>query len=100
MVNRPVTRVKVMLLAGASVAALLATGLTGTAIADPHPAAPALSSRPGAAYTIYLDFSGFNYTGIWGGQTPGDLSAYDNVASTGTFSSSDISQGERILNFV
>ncbi len=99
MVDRRVTRAKVMLLAGASIAALLATGLTGTALADTHPSAPTLSSRTGAAYTIYLDFSGFNFSGNWGNSassTPGNLAAYGNVASTGSFSSTQIADIENI----
>lgn len=42
-----------------------------------HPLAPAYSSRPGAPYTLYLDFSGFAYPGSWGGQTPGVVPAYN-----------------------
>ncbi len=52
--------------------------------ADYHPiGAPQLSSRPGAAYTIFLDFSGFNFTGTWGsgGSTPGSMLAYDKAAN-------------------
>ncbi|MBX3096952.1 MAG: PEP-CTERM sorting domain-containing protein [Fimbriimonadaceae bacterium] len=37
---------------------------------------PALSSRPGASYTLYLNFGGFNYSGTWGGGTPGNTPAY------------------------
>ncbi len=39
---------------------------------------PALSSRPGAAYTLYLNFGGFNFNGTWGntGATPGITPAY------------------------
>lgn len=37
---------------------------------------PALSSRQGAAYTLYLDFGGFSYTGTWSGSTPGTVAAY------------------------
>ncbi|MGC4045900.1 MAG: hypothetical protein QM758_19080 [Armatimonas sp.] len=41
-------------------------------------AAPALNSRPNAAYTLYLNFDGFSYTGTWGntGKTPGNVPAY------------------------
>ncbi|MDX1930985.1 MAG: PEP-CTERM sorting domain-containing protein [Capsulimonadales bacterium] len=43
---------------------------------------PALSSRAGAAYTLYLNFGGFNFNGNWGntGLAPG---------STGAFGTSD-----------
>ncbi len=54
--------------------------------AQQHPTVQALSSRPGAAYTLYLNFAGFNYTGTWAGGTPGNTGAYDGVASTGSFS--------------
>ena len=59
--------------------------------ADTHASdVPQLNSRPGAAYTVYLDFAGFNFTGTWGGDgsgagTPGSTPAFDNVASTGGF---------------
>lgn len=42
-----------------------------------QPVAPAFSSRPGAPYTLYLNFAGFSYTGTWGGQTPGVTPAYN-----------------------
>ena len=59
--------------------------------ADTHTSGtPQLSSLPGATYTIYLDFSGFNFTGTWGssGDTPGNTPAFENAANTGTFSTS------------
>ncbi len=40
---------------------------------------PQLNSRPGAAYTLYMNFGGFSFTGNWGGvatQTPGVTPAY------------------------
>ena len=45
-------------------------------------AAPALSSRVGAAYTFYLNFDGFAFTGQWGntGNTPGNTAAYGSEA--------------------
>ncbi len=66
------------------------------AIADTHPVAPSLSSRPGAAYTIYLDFSGFNYTGTWSGSTPGSTDAYTSDADPTTFSASEQTAIKRI----
>lgn len=49
-----------------------------------QPAAPALSSQPGAAYTLYLNFSGFDFTGnTWSGQSPGNVGAWRNA--TGSF---------------
>jgi hypothetical protein len=49
-----------------------------TAATHAQPAAPEFESRPGAAYTLFLNFSGFNFTGSWGntGQTPGNMGAY------------------------
>jgi hypothetical protein len=52
---------------------------------------PQLSSRPGAPFTIYLDFAGFDFVGNWhadGGDTthePGFTPALDDVSATGTF---------------
>lgn len=55
--------------------------------ADQHTAGvPVLSSRPGAAYTLYLNFSGFNYTGTWLGDSPGNTASFDGTANNGTFS--------------
>ncbi|MGL4422485.1 MAG: hypothetical protein ACRCZF_17595, partial [Gemmataceae bacterium] len=52
---------------------------------------PQLDSRPGAAYTLYLNFAGFNYTGQWGntGRTPGVVPAYTTDASA-NFSATEI----------
>lgn len=46
-------------------------------LAIAQPVAPAFSSRPGAAYTMYLNFSGFSYTGTWGNGTPGVTPAFN-----------------------
>ena len=59
---------------------LMASVLSGRAVSEPHPLAPAFNSRPGAAYTLYLNFSGFNYAGNWGGQAPGVVHAFNNQA--------------------
>jgi hypothetical protein len=54
---------------------------------------PLLTSNPGAAYTIYLDFGGFTFTGTWGGgvsnPSPGVTPAYDDAV--GSFSAGEIS---------
>ncbi|HMO15371.1 MAG TPA: T9SS type A sorting domain-containing protein [Pirellulaceae bacterium] len=52
--------------------------LLSYASAVAQPVAPELNSRPGAAFTLYLNFTGFQYTGNWGGQTPGTTPAYNN----------------------
>jgi hypothetical protein len=56
--------------------AFVGGGLTN-AISLGQPAAPLLSSRAGAPYTMYLNFSGFSYTGTWGSGTPGITPAYN-----------------------
>ena len=62
-----------------------------SALAEPHTAGtPQLSSQPGAAYSLYLDFAGFNYTGDWGGKTPGSSLAYADVPANGTFNAQQI----------
>lgn len=57
--------------------------LLGLALANAATAlaAPALSSRPGAAYTVYLDFDGFNYTGNWDVGTPGNTPAWTGTTA-------------------
>lgn len=59
--------------------------------AQSHPLAPALNSRAGAAYTFYLDFSGFNFDGQWGntGTTPGVRPAFDGAGASFTTAQSD-----------
>jgi hypothetical protein len=64
---------------------------------------PALSSRPGAAYTIYLDFGGFSFTGNWGGdpsQTPGVTPAYDSDGNANAFSAAEITAIQKIWSRV
>ena len=78
----------------------VASSLTvSRAFAEDHTTGvPVLNSRPGAAYTIYLDPSGFNYVGAWngtdttdpdgnptGGMVPGYTPPLDDVSATGTF---------------
>jgi hypothetical protein len=52
----------------------LGMSLVGVSSAQ-HPIAPSLNSNFGAKYTIFLDFSGFDYNGTWGGGTPGNVPA-------------------------
>lgn len=61
----------------ALVSVVFVATVTASLFAQAHPLAPALSSRPGAQYTMYLNFSGFNYPGSWGGATPGNVPAYN-----------------------
>jgi hypothetical protein len=58
---------------------------------------PALESRPGAAYTVYMNFSGFSFTGNWGGTLafpppafPGTTPAYDIDGNSSAFSATEI----------
>ena len=70
---------------GSSSAALPATSAA-------HPSAvPILNSRPGAAYTLYLDFGGFDFTGTWGnsGSTVGTLDPFDSAPTGGSFNSTE-----------
>ena len=51
--------------------------------AAPAETIPLLSSRPGAAYTVYLNFGGFDYVGAWGdtGKSPDVVPAYAGSAA-------------------
>jgi len=65
-------------------------------LADTHTTGvPQLNSRPGAAYTVYLDVAGFNYNGTWSGKTPGSTPALADLASNSIF---DASQQTEIKN--
>ena len=74
-----------------SASALILTFLAGGAFAA-GPSAPELASRPGAAYTIYMNFSGFEYNGTWGGtgKTPGNVPAYTTDGDATTFSATEL----------
>lgn len=65
---------------------------------------PALNSRPGAAYTMYLNFGGFNFTGTWGGgvSDPSPLAtpAYSIDVDTGVFSATEIANMRNIWSRV
>jgi hypothetical protein len=64
----------------------LALGLCLAGIsAAQHPVAPALNSNLGAKYTIFLNFTGFNYNGTWAGRTPGNVPAYTQDGDATTF---------------
>jgi hypothetical protein len=68
---------------------ILGSLLASGARADTHTVGvPQLSSLPDAPYTLYLDFAGFNFTGVWGNTgTPGSTPAFDNI--TGTFNAAE-----------
>ncbi len=79
----------------ASVAAL-----TFASVASAGIPVPAYSSRPGATYTLYLDFGGFNFAGNWGttgqadpapGQgTPGFVPAYNSDGDPNSFNAAEL----------
>ncbi len=70
----------------------LALGLCLAGIsAAQHPVAPSLNSNLGAKYTIYLNFTGFNYNGTWAGSTPGNVPAYTQDGDATTFNIAEIS---------
>jgi hypothetical protein len=55
--------------------------------------APGYSSRPGAPYTIYLDFGGFTFNGKWGNNasyTPGATPAYTVDGDATTYTQSEL----------
>jgi hypothetical protein len=54
------------------------------------PSVPVLSSRPGAAATLYLDFNG-HVERQWGGHTNVTTPAYDTDGNPANFSSSELS---------
>ena len=82
--------------------------VAGVAIAPAqvHPAAPALNSNPGATYTLYLNFGGFDYrsvvnnngagyaNGTWGytQKSPGIVPSYDTDGDLTSFSTAEVDQ--------
>ena len=69
---------------------------------DVHPVAPAFSSLQGAAYTIYLDFSGFNFSGNWdnGSSVPGSTPAYTVDGNANAFSALEVANIQNIWSRV
>lgn len=60
-------------------------------------AVPAFSSLPGAHAKLYLHFGGIDYTGTWGGYTPGTVPAYDTDGNTSSFSSTELANIRQIF---
>lgn len=88
-------RITVVLLLASAVATFLPSSIQAQL------AVPAYSSRPGAAYTLYLDFGGFNFTGTWGGSsspsgTPGNTPAYDTDGNAASFSATELGNIQKI----
>ena len=76
--------------ASLAVASAVVTSTVFASVASAGLPVPAYSSRPGAAYTVYLDLGGFAYTGMWNGQgTPGTNAAYDTDGDPTSFSAQD-----------
>ncbi len=70
--------------------ALALTAVFASFASAQHPVAPGLSSNPGARYNIFLNFSGFDYEGTWGGGTPGNVQAYTQDEDASTFNPDEI----------
>ena len=81
--------------------ALVATLFFSPSVQADTPVPAFYSSRPGAAYTLYLDFGGFSYSGHWaGGTTPGDTPAYSDDNDYGSFSAHEVSNIQQIWSGV
>lgn len=59
---------------------------------------PALSSRPGADFTVYLNVGGFDFDGLWSGHAtaPGYTAPLNDIPSNGSFSATEQAQIETI----
>lgn len=80
-----------MLARPCSIALATLIAITTTAFSQTS-SIPALNSNSGAAYTLYLNFGGFDFTGTWGasGRTPGLTPAYDTNGNPGVFTAEEI----------
>ncbi|HEV2294686.1 MAG TPA: zinc-dependent metalloprotease family protein [Tepidisphaeraceae bacterium] len=81
---------------GAVFAAVL-LGLFAASSARAALAVPAYSSLPGAHAKIYLDFGGTEYSGTWGGKTPGTIPAYDTDGNASSFTSTELANIRQIF---
>lgn len=69
----------------------LAVFATCSSVASAGVDVPAFSSRPGAAYTLYLNFGGFTFGGDWNGDgNPGFTPAYDIDGDATTFNAAEL----------
>ena len=59
-----------------------------------------LSSLPGALYTVYLDFTGFNFNGTQSGSAPGSTPAYNSDLDPTTFNTTEILAIQNMWNRV
>ena len=84
-------------------AGLLALCAATSALSQTHPAVPVLQSRPNSQYTMYLDFGGFSFNGLWGGvasQVPGVTAAYDVDGNTAAFNTTELANIQNIWSRV
>lgn len=81
-----------------AVATVAPSGGYGTSLLSP-PAAPTLSSRPGAFSKLYLDFDG-DFSVGWGPYTPNTTPAYSVDNDPGTFSTLELDYIHRIWSAV
>ncbi|HEV3136270.1 MAG TPA: PEP-CTERM sorting domain-containing protein [Pirellulales bacterium] len=81
---------------------VLAFAPCATARAQTHPSVPAFSSLPGAPYTVYLDFGGFTFNGVWGneGLSPGTTPAYHTNGNANSFSASELANIQNVWSRV
>lgn len=68
----------------------------------PFDTVPEYSSRPGAAYTLYLNFNGFSFTGTWGGtgKSPGVVPAYATDSDPSTFTTTELANIKNVWSRV
>jgi hypothetical protein len=79
----------------------LAVFVSGSSVASAGVDVPAFSSRPGASYTLYLDFGGFTYGGDWNGDgSPGTTPAYDIDGDPTTFNATELANIKTIVGNV
>ena len=84
-------------------AGLLALCAATSALSQTHPAVPVLQSRPNSQYTLYLDFGGFSFNGLWGGvasQVPGVTAAYDVDGNAAAFNTTELANIQNIWSRV
>lgn len=83
-----------------ALAATLVIITAACALADQHTGGvPALDSRPGAPYTLYLNVNGFNYNGSWSGAElglPGSTPSVGDVPDNGTFDAAQVAEIKNI----
>src|ERR1043165_3350316 len=102
MVNRSIASRRHLAAPGipAGACALVATLCFSPSVQAAVPVPAFYSSRPGAAYTLYLDFGGFTYSGTRNGLTPGVTPAYSVDGDVTSFSALELSNIQQIWSRV